>query len=140
MIKMAIVFVSAIGFTFNAFAHDDYKKVDVIHFDVPIQYGETIHCDTRFNKPSRNDFEIIGYQSMSSELGRRLVMLTIKNTANGQRILSENHLIAISADCKSRVPKQLKLKFSARETITSTIDFGYLQFPIVKLATSEDEL
>lgn len=85
---------------------------------------------------SRNDFEILDYQLMSSEQGERWAVITLRNTASGQRLLSETMLVAEFADGERRYPLVMEGKVSGGAVLTRTVTFGYSRFPVLRLIGS----
>lgn len=113
-------------------AGENYSST-IIHVDDASFKHKPVFCEENIVEPDKNDFQILDYNVMSSEDGHRYSLVTIKNTSSGQRILTEEHLVAIHANCFSHNPLPFRQKFSGRETITKSIDFGNNQFPIIKI-------
>lgn len=105
----------------------------IIHVGDASFKDKPVFCEEDIVEPDRNDFQVLDYNVMSSEDGHRYSLVTIKNTSSGQRILTEDNLVAIYANCFSQKPLPFRQKFSGREVITKSIDFGSHPFPIIKI-------
>lgn len=88
-------------------------------------------------KPLQSDFELVNYVLMSNEEGERWAVLTLLNTAGGERVFKQEHLMALFADGKRKVPAAIKLNFSGQELQTVTVSFGYSKFPILAVNTNQ---
>ena len=82
---------------------------------------------------SDNDFEMLDYQLMSSEQGERWAVVTLRNTASGQRLLSEKMLLAEFANGERRYPLVMEGKVAGGAVLTRTVTFGYSRFPVLRL-------
>ena len=91
-------------------------------------------------KPKESDFEVLNYVLMSSETGERWSVITIENTASGNRSLEHNHIMGLFADGSRFVPQENKLQFEGGETQSITVSFGEYKFPILAIYTSLDSL
>lgn len=85
--------------------------------------------------PAKNEFELINYSIMSSEEGERFGFITLRNTSSGQRIFTQDQLLAILGDCSRKPPQPIEKKFAGNETISLQVNFGLSRFPILKLIT-----
>lgn len=81
--------------------------------------------------PDNNDFELLHWQFMSNRIGERWAMITIKNTASGQRIFVRKDIVATFANGQQSFPvTEYSEKFQADEVKTLTIYFGERRFPL----------
>ena len=105
-----------------------------LQFEVAPYKNSDVFCenDQRIN-PGANDFELLDYHLMSSEVGERLVLATIKNTSSGLRILKKDYVVAILGDCSRMFPAELERKFQGKQTLTVQLDFGVLKYPVLKV-------
>lgn len=105
-----------------------------LQFEMTPYKNSEVFCenDERIH-PAANDFELVDYHLMSSELGERLVLATIKNTSSGLRILKKEYAVAILGDCSRIFPAELERKFQGKETLTVQLDFGVLKYPVLKV-------
>ena len=85
---------------------------------------------------NRSDFQVLDYQLMSSEQGERWAVVTVRNTATGQRLLSEKMLVAEFANGERRYPLVMEGKVAGGAVLTRTVTFGYSRFPILRLIGS----
>lgn len=91
-------------------------------------------------KPKESDFEVLNYVLMSSETGERWSVITIENTASGNRSLEHNHIMGLFADGSRFVPQENKLQFEGGEVQSITVSFGEYKFPVLAIYTSLDSL
>ncbi len=138
--KSNIFFVTLLGLVGVLNAHDDSSSSDALFIQKASHKDVPVFCDEEFRKPSRNDFEIIDYDVMNSEIGQRFVLVSIRNNSTGQRILSNKDLLGIFANCKARFPETFKKKLSGGETVTQTLSFGVNRFPIIKLVSDYEDI
>lgn len=89
-------------------------------------------------KPKSSDFELVNYVIMSNEQGERWAVLTLTNTSTGNRMLEQDHLMALFADGTRRKPLELKLNFEGRETQSLTVSFGESKFPILTISSGTE--
>ena len=131
-----IIYTMMLGFLLGSLAvnaEDLYSDTSLKFENLPFKNAE-INCDNDDRlDPKSNDFELHDYAVMSSELGERFALLMIKNTSSGQRILNQEHIVAIFGNCERKLPNTFEQKFSSGESLTVTVNFGLNRFPIVKL-------
>ena len=70
---------------------------------------------------------------MSNDRGERWALVTFMNQASGQRLLTNEVLVAEFADGSERYALNLEAKLEGGETLTRTVFFGYHRFPISAL-------
>lgn len=83
--------------------------------------------------PDKHSFQLVDYVLMSSDRGERFALVTLKNQSTGQRILSQNHLVAVMGNCQARRPLPIEKRFAGAETLTIRLNFGLSKFPILKI-------
>ncbi len=88
--------------------------------------------------PKLSDFEINNYVLMSNEEGERWAVITITNLSSGNRMLEEQHLLALFANGDRRSPLEYKLRFAGNETQSFTVSFGESKFPILLIYSSNE--
>ncbi len=117
---------------------DHYDASDkTLFFDQPssaIQHQE--FNDLNPLTPDKNDFRIVEISHLSNNLGERWALLTVKNSASGQRIIRNEHVIATFADGSRRAAKNLKATISGGALLTQTVFFGTHKFPIIKVTVN----
>lgn len=91
-------------------------------------------------KPKESDFKVLNYVLMSNETGERWSVITIENTASGNRSLEHNQIMGLFADGSRFVPQENKLQFEGGEIQSITVSFGEYKFPILAIYTSLDHL
>lgn len=112
---------------------------DVLIIDrPPMDINDLAFPNERNIRPSAGDFELVSYFFLSGENGERWATVTLRNTSSGQRYFRDGHLLALFANGERRPPMKLKQRFSARETLTLNIFFGFNKFPILSLYTAND--
>lgn len=89
-------------------------------------------------KPKPNDFDLNNYVLMSNELGERWAVITMTNSSSGNRVLQQEHLLALFANGKRKSPKHLKLNFEPNETQSITVSFGQSKFPILSISSKAE--
>ena len=115
-----------------SFAGDEGSRA--MQFEEPLYKNTEAPFDIDLDiEPSANEFELQDYSVMSSESGNRQAMLTIYNTASGQRIVNEDHIVAILGNGHRVHPHAFKLKLSGEQTVNQTVQFGNRRYPIVKI-------
>lgn len=124
-------------FAVSAFASEPPVGV-ITHLDSPSFKDRPVFCEEDPLEPIKNDFEILNYNVMISEEGHRYAILTIRNASAGQRLLTDQHLVAIYADCNSDYPMGLKQKLSGGQITTRTVYFGRYKFPIIKVISKKE--
>ena len=110
-------------------------STEVLQIENAAFKDKPVFCEEDILDIKRNDFRLINYELMSSESGERFALISIKNTASGQRILRKENLVAIFADCTSVYPQEIEQTLAADETLTKTVYFGKNKFPIIKITT-----
>ena len=91
-------------------------------------------------RPKNSDFSVVNSVLMSSEQGRRVAVVTIRNDASGSRILQAEHIMALFADGRRISPMALadNIKLEDGEQRTLTLSFGEDNFPILSIFTSNN--
>ncbi|QLE87904.1 hypothetical protein FLM48_18330 [Shewanella sp. Scap07] len=84
-------------------------------------------------QPDISDFKVINTVLMSNEQGERWAVVTLQNTARGQRTLNQNQLMALISSGERIVPERFKELFSSNETLSITLHFGQQKFPILEI-------
>jgi len=123
----ALIFIS---FTSNA------DEVKVLTVDRVISNNvELAFPNDKDIKAKSSDFKLVNYVIMSNEIGERWAVLTLTNTSSGNRMLEQNHLLALFADGERKSPLELKLNFEGNETQSITVSFGESKFPILSISS-----
>lgn len=84
-------------------------------------------------QPEQSDFEINNFVLMSNEAGERWAVVTLTNQASGRRALTHKQLMAIVADGRRVAPIEFLQSFKANETLSVTINFGNIKFPLLSV-------
>ena len=93
-----------------------------------------LYCEERHDiVPAKNEFELLNYVLMSSDYGERYALVTLRNQSGGQRIFTQDHVVAILGDCQRIRPLPVEKRFASTETLTLRLNFGISKFPILKL-------
>jgi len=129
--KRIILAIALLLFTQLSVAEEDMHS---FHNEEPLFKNSEVPFDIDLDiKPTSNDFELKDYSLISSESNVRQALLKIHNTATGQRILVQDHIVAIYADGHRAHPLTFDLAMSAGQTVIKTIQFGEYHYPIVKI-------
>ena len=128
------LFILPLAVTTNAhdLKHDQVLTID----NPPAQLEDLSFPETESIQPDKSDFKIKSIILLSNTSGERHATVTFENTANGQRILTSDHVLAIFADGQKVSPKNLKHKFSRKQQITLNLNFGVRKFPILTVYTN----
>lgn len=89
-------------------------------------------------KPKAGDFKVVDYVLMSNEYGERWSVITLTNLSSGNRMLDQDHLMALFADGSRHEPLKFRLLFKGHETQSVTVLFGRYKFPILTIYSSND--
>jgi len=117
--------------TFSSFANE----ADVLTVDRVVSKNlELAFPNDKNLQANPSDFALVNYVIMSNELGERWAVLTLTNTAAGNRTLEHVDIMALFADGERKNPHELKLNFEGRETQSITVSFGESKFPILSLS------
>jgi len=87
--------------------------------------------------PDKSDFSILEYVLMSSDSGERFALITLVNKSAGQRIFTQDHVVAILGNCKTVRPMPIEKRFASAETLTLRVAFGIHKFPILKIMSAD---
>ena len=117
--------------SFTSFADD--SKVLTIDRSVSSNVVLSFPNDQKI-KPKANDFELDNYVLMSNEVGERWAVITLTNSSSGNRVLQQDHLMALLADGERKIPMEFKLNFEPSETQSITVSFGKSKFPILSIS------
>jgi hypothetical protein len=117
----------------NSIAADERHGI-MLHFDAPSPPPSELNFeDARRLAPEEGDFAIIGYVPMSNEVGERWALVTIKNTAEGARLLKNEHVVATFADGVDTYARNLDQRLEGGAVFSQAVYFGASKFPIVRL-------
>jgi hypothetical protein len=86
-------------------------------------------------KPLLSTFTIQNQVFLSNDLGERVAIVTIINSATNIRILQDKQIMAVFANGDKRIPKIDRVQILAGESMTFVFDFGVHKFPIMYLYT-----
>ena len=115
---------------------DGLKHEDILTIETPKVTVTDLHFpETEDIQPDESDFKIASIILLSNKSGERLSTVTFENLSNGQRILSKEHILAILANGQKKHPFNVKQKFSGRQRISLTLNFGVSKFPILTVYT-----
>jgi len=110
------------------------NEKEVLTVDRVISHSiELVFDNNKNEKPKLSEFELVNYIAMSNDLGERWAVVTVKNKASGNRILENDHLMALFANGERSNPTTLKVIFDANETKSLTVSFGENKFPLLSI-------
>ncbi|MFK3864585.1 hypothetical protein [Pseudoalteromonas rhizosphaerae] len=121
---------------FAAQANDEVLSVDQVALQgMPFSFENDAKV-----RPKNSDFSVVNSVLMSSEQGRRVAVVTIRNDASGSRILQAEHIMALFADGRRVAPISLaeNIKLEDGEQRSLTLSFGEDNFPILSIFTSNN--
>lgn len=124
------IFLGLFGYSVAAKADTSLMIERSVDSDIDLNFPNEDHIH-----PSNSDFKVVNYTLMSNELGERWAVVTLKNTASGNRIFEKKHLLALFANGDYIHPKTEKHAFEGKEIQTLTLFFGINKFPILKIYT-----
>jgi hypothetical protein len=92
------------------------------------------------SKPKNRDFTLLNTVLMSSEQGKRVAVVTVRNDASGSRILEGSHFMALFADGQRKTPLSMTqgVKLARGERRSFTVSFGEADYPILSVFTSNN--
>ena len=123
---------------FIAFA-SNAKETEVLTVDRVVSNNIILSFPNDKNlKAKPSDFKLVNYVIMSNDIGERWAVLTLTNTSSGNRVLEQDHLLALFADGTRKMPLEIKLNFEGRETQSLTVSFGESKFPILSISSGID--
>lgn len=123
---------------FIAFA-SNAKETEVLTVDRVVSNNIILSFPNDQNlKAKPSDFKLVNYVIMSNDIGERWAVLTLTNTSSGNRVLEQDHLLALFADGTRKMPLAIKLNFEGRETQSLTVSFGESKFPILSISSGID--
>lgn len=86
--------------------------------------------------PRRSDLQLDHYALLASDNGERMATITVTNSAGGQRMFNQEHLVAIMADCSRIYPLSFELTLGAGQQETFQIYFGRRAQPVLQLISN----
>jgi len=127
------IFILLILISISTYANEE----TVLTVDRVITHNLELAFDNEKNiQPKASEFELLNYIVMSNELGERWAVVTIKNNASGNRILVNQHIMALFANGERAYPSSLKTTFEENETKSLTVLFGENKFPILSISSN----
>ena len=125
-----MLFSAAVLFSsFSSAASDDALSVDRV---VPADLALAFPNDTN-QQPDLSDFTVQHFVLMSNDAGERWAVVTMANMAQGNRSLSDKHLMAILANGQRISPQPFTQMFRGGETLSLTLYFGDSKFPLLSV-------
>lgn len=117
----------------HASAQNDVLMIDQsIGTDVQLAFP-----NDRNIQPRSSPFQVVSYVPMSSELGERWAIVTLKNTSSGSRIFESQYLLGLFADGDRREPQTFKQTFEGHEVVSLTLSFGRHKFPLLNVVARD---
>lgn len=86
--------------------------------------------------PRRSDLVLDHYALLAADNGERVATVTVTNSAGGQRMFNQEHIVAIMADCSRIYPLSFELTLAAGQQETFQIYFGRRAQPVLQLISS----
>ncbi|WP_404343549.1 hypothetical protein [Pseudoalteromonas mariniglutinosa] len=115
-------------------ANDEVLSVD----QISLQGVQFSFANDAKITPKKSDFTVVNSVLMSSEQGRRIAVVTVRNDASGSRILQAEHIMALFADGRRVTPLALteNIKLDDGEQRSLTLSFGEYNYPILSIFSS----
>ena len=70
---------------------------------------------------------------MSNKIGERWVLITVKNSSSGRRLLKSEYIVATFGNAEQANPIDVNESVGSGEVFSKTILFGVNKFPVVIL-------
>ena len=86
--------------------------------------------------PRRSDLILDHYALLAADNGERVATITVTNSAGGQRMFNQEHIVAIMADCSRIYPLSFELTLAAGQQETFQIYFGRRAQPVLQLISN----
>jgi hypothetical protein len=86
--------------------------------------------------PRRSDLLLDHYALLAADNGERVATVTVTNSAGGQRMFNQEHIVAIMADCSRIYPLSFELTLGAGQQETFQIYFGRRAQPVLQLISN----
>ena len=113
------------------------SPTNTISIDPVLPSGLALSYPNESNKqPLQSEFKLLQSIFMSNRVGERWAVITVKNTASGNRSLEHKHLMAIFADGQRHSPEPFKINVAAQQARSITVYFGQNQFPLLVVNTA----
>lgn len=87
--------------------------------------------------PKRSELQLDNYALLAADNGERVAIITLTNTAGGQRIFNQDHIVAVMADCARIFPQAFELRLAPRQQTSLQIHFGRTLQPVIQLLSSQ---
>ena len=87
--------------------------------------------------PKRSELQLNNYALLAANNGERVAIVTLTNTAGGQRIFNQDHIVAVMADCARLFPQEFEIRLAPRQQTTLQIHFGRTLQPVLQLISSQ---
>ena len=111
-----------------------FSATETINIDRVISNSTELAFPNEKNvQPEVSDLSVVNSIIMSNEEGERWAVVTVANLSSGARTLTHKHLMALTADGQRVTPNELSSHFNSNETISLTVAFGELKFPILRV-------
>ena len=87
--------------------------------------------------PKRSELQLDNYALLAADNGERVAIVTLTNTAGGQRIFNQDHIVAVMADCARLFPQAFEVRLAPRQQMSLQIHFGRTLQPVLQLISSQ---
>lgn len=87
--------------------------------------------------PKRSELQLDNYALLAADNGERVAIVTLTNSAGGQRIFNQDHIVAVMADCARIFPQEFEIRLAPRQQTTLQIHFGRTLQPVLQLISSQ---
>lgn len=133
---MKKAFIAALLATVSSAAIADVDSV--LHFTPTPFKDSELNCERdKHITPKRSALILENYALMAANNGERVALVTLRNSASGQRIYNQEHIVAVLGDCSRVLPNAFELRLDAHEQRSLQIYFGKQQQPVLQLLSGE---
>lgn len=111
---------------------------EVLRFEHSPFKDVQLNCERDKNVvPKRSELQLDNYALLAADNGERVAIVTLTNSAGGQRIFNQDHIVAVMADCARIFPQEFEIRLAPRQQTTLQIHFGRTLQPVLQLISSQ---
>ena len=110
----------------------------VLRFEPSPLQNVQLSCERDKNiVPKRSELQLDNYALLAADNGERVAIVTLTNSAGGQRIYNQDHIVAVMADCTRIFPQEFEIRLAPRQQTTLQLHFGRTLQPVLQLISSQ---
>ncbi|MBZ9613199.1 hypothetical protein [Rheinheimera maricola] len=124
-------------FSLSVFAYEP-ENDQVLRFEHSPFKDVQLQCERdKHIVPKRSELQLDNYALLAADNGERVAIITLTNTAGGQRIFNQDHIVAVMADCARLFPQAFEIRLAPRQQTSLQIHFGRTLQPVLQLISSQ---